>query len=76
MHALVGPLEAGRHGALADGFVTSAAVLRHLQSDPLLPPSLLPDRWPGDTLRADYDRFDAAYRSVLRAWFAAATSDS
>ena len=33
--------------ALADGFVTSAAVLRLLQSDPLLPADLLPKRWPG-----------------------------
>jgi len=76
MRVLVGPLEAGHPGSLADGFVTSAAVLRHLQSDPLLAPVLLPDRWPGDALRADYDQFDAAYRSVLRAWFDAATSGS
>jgi phenylacetic acid degradation operon negative regulatory protein len=43
-------------------------VLRHFQADPLLPPSLLPDGWPGDRLRQDYDRYDAAYRSVLRTW--------
>ncbi|MGQ0832134.1 MAG: PaaX family transcriptional regulator C-terminal domain-containing protein [Microthrixaceae bacterium] len=76
MRDLVGPLEAGRQGGLADGFVVSASVLRHLQSDPLLPPALLPDRWPGEALRADYDRFDAAYRSVLRTWFDAAASAS
>jgi phenylacetic acid degradation operon negative regulatory protein len=70
MAALVGPLEAGGEDALAQGFVTSAAVLRHLQADPLLPPELLPAGWPGDALRADYDRYDAAYRAVLRAWFA------
>lgn len=64
------PLEAGDPGALADGFVTSAAVLRSLQADPLLPRDLLPTDWPGDALRGDYDRYDAAYRSVLRAWFA------
>jgi phenylacetic acid degradation operon negative regulatory protein len=70
MAALVGPLEGGDRSALAPGFVTSAAVLRHLQGDPLLPPELLPRAWPGDGLRRDYDRYDGAYRAVLRAWLA------
>ena len=65
-------LEAGRPGALVAGFVTSAAVLRHLQADPLLPETLLPRHWPGVALRADYDRYDTAYRSQLREWFRAA----
>lgn len=73
MASLVDGLLAGDPAGLADGFVTSAAVLRHLQSDPLLPTELLPPDWPGIALRADYDRYDAAYRSVLRAWFASAT---
>jgi phenylacetic acid degradation operon negative regulatory protein len=71
MAELVDVLEAGDTAALADGFVTSAAVLRHLQADPLLPRALLPPDWPGDALRADYDRYDTAYRAVLRAWFTA-----
>jgi len=70
--ALVGGFEAGDPAELAAGFVTSAAVLRHLQADPLLPPALVPAGWPGPALRADYDRYDAAYRAVLRTWFAAA----
>jgi phenylacetic acid degradation operon negative regulatory protein len=70
MAELVDQLEAGDTAALADGFVTSAAVLRHLQADPLLPRPLLPAGWPGDALRADYDRYDTAYRAVLRTWFA------
>lgn len=73
MDALVGPLDAGDHSALAEGFVTSAAVLRHLQADPLLPASLVPTDWPGDALRHEYDRYDAAYRAVLRAWFQSET---
>jgi phenylacetic acid degradation operon negative regulatory protein len=73
MDALAGPLERRDVAALADGFVTSAAVLRHLQADPLLPPELLPPAWPGPDLRAGYDRFDAAYRSTLRDWFSAAS---
>jgi phenylacetic acid degradation operon negative regulatory protein len=47
----------------------SAAVLRHFQADPLLPEELLPREWPGTALRAEYDRFDDAYRAVLRDWF-------
>jgi phenylacetic acid degradation operon negative regulatory protein len=63
------PLEAGDRSALAPGFVVSAAVLRHLRADPLLPTELLPAGWPGPDLRSDYERFDAAYRAVLRDWF-------
>ena len=66
---LVPALEGGERSVLAEGFVASAAVLRHLQADPLLPAALLPSSWPGGDLRATYDRFDVAYRAVLRAWF-------
>jgi phenylacetic acid degradation operon negative regulatory protein len=53
---------------LAPGFVLSATVLRHLQSDPLLPAELLPPDWPGGTLRLAYEEWDRRYRRVLRAW--------
>jgi phenylacetic acid degradation operon negative regulatory protein len=53
---------------LAPGFELSAAVLRHLQADPLLPPMLLPATWPGPDLRAAYTDWDRAYRAVLAAW--------
>ena len=69
MAATIGDLDAGDTAALAPGFVLSAAVLRHFNADPLLPPELVPPEWPGAELRRDYDRFDAAYRRVLRAWF-------
>lgn len=68
MDELVGPLEGGDTSALAAGFVTSAAVLRHLQADPLLPTELLPEGWLGEQLRTAYDRYDTAYRAVLLAW--------
>ncbi len=57
-----------RAEALAPGFELSAAVLRHLQADPLLPEELLPAGWPGARLRADYDRWDVRYRTTLRDW--------
>jgi phenylacetic acid degradation operon negative regulatory protein len=44
-------------------------VLRHFQADPLLPEELLPRAWPGTGLRHDYDRFDLAYRALLREYF-------
>jgi len=72
MLALLLPLEDDDRRALAAGFVTSADVLRHLQADALLPPELLPPGWPGDALRTEYDRYDRAYRAVLRGWLAEA----
>jgi phenylacetic acid degradation operon negative regulatory protein len=54
--------------ALAPGFELSAAVLRHLQGDPLLPEPLQPADWPGSRLRETYDDWDARYRATLRSW--------
>jgi phenylacetic acid degradation operon negative regulatory protein len=48
-------------------FVIAAAVVRHLQLDPLLPPSLLPSGWPGDELRAAYAGYVAELGRLLRA---------
>lgn len=55
-----------RASGLAEGFVVSAAVLRHLLSDPVLPAELLPSNWPGTELRRAYDAFESAYRAILR----------
>ncbi len=57
-----------RPESLAPGFELSAAVLRHLQGDPLLPAELLPAEWPGPALRAAYDDWDTRYRATLRDW--------
>jgi phenylacetic acid degradation operon negative regulatory protein len=62
-------LEAGDTDALAPTFVVSAAVLRHLVADPQLPAALCPASWPGTDLRADYDRYDRAFKQVWRDWF-------
>ena len=57
---------------LAPGFSLSAAVLRHLQADPLLPAELVPDGWSAPKLRGTYAEWDRRYREVLRAWGRAA----
>jgi phenylacetic acid degradation operon negative regulatory protein len=69
MHRSRASLDGGRFDAIPEGFVTSAAVLRLLRADPLLPSQLLPDEWPGAALREVYDDYDAGLRSLLRAFF-------
>ena len=64
----LGALAPDGPAALAPGFELSAAVLRHLQADPLLPAELLPSGWPGASLRATYEEWDARYRATLRDW--------
>lgn len=61
-------LPPGRSNDLAPGFELSASVLRHLQSDPLLPAVLLPGDWPGPALRHAYEKWDRRYREVLTTW--------
>ena len=61
-------LDQGDTGVLAPGFMLSAAVLRHVAADPVLPDTLLPPDWPGTRLRATYDEWDAAYRRLLADW--------
>lgn len=41
---------------------TAAEIVRHLATDPILPPALVPQDWPGERLRAVY----AAYQHELR----------
>ena len=62
-------LDSGRFDAIPEGFVTSAAVLRLLRADPLLPGALLGHAWPGATLRRVYDDYDVALRALLREFF-------
>jgi phenylacetic acid degradation operon negative regulatory protein len=64
----MGALAPDTAAALAPGFELSAAVLRHLQADPLLPEALLPPGWPGTSLRDEYDRWDIRYRATLQEW--------
>ncbi len=66
---LTSRLEAGDTDALAPGFELSAAVLRHLLADPLLPTELLLRDWPGERLRSQYERTDAAFKALWREVF-------
>lgn len=65
-------IDAGDRDALPDAFVLSAAVLRHFQSDPLLPPELLPPGWPGPDLRDRYEAWNRAFTQVWVDWYHAA----
>jgi phenylacetic acid degradation operon negative regulatory protein len=49
-------------------FIVNAAVLRHLQGDPLLPSALLPENWHGSQLREIYERFDELFLRRWRSW--------
>ncbi|MGH2758386.1 MAG: PaaX family transcriptional regulator C-terminal domain-containing protein [Actinomycetota bacterium] len=71
MSTQTGRLERGRKDALAAGFLLAAAVLRHMQSDPLLPPELLGDDWPGRALRDEFDAFERAFGLRWREWLVA-----
>ena len=69
MEAMAGALEAGSPGALTGGFETAADTLRHLVSDPQLPPELCPPDWPAPALRDTYETYNRAYRRHLSAFF-------
>jgi phenylacetic acid degradation operon negative regulatory protein len=64
-------LDAGPPEAVTDvltfRFLLSVAVIRHLQLDSHLPAQLLPPDWPAERLRADYRRYDAAFKHDLTA---------
>ena len=52
--------------SLAEGFMATAEVIRHLLLDPYLPDELLPAGWPADRLRERYTDFNAHYSERLR----------
>lgn len=54
--------------SIPDAFVFSAAVLRFLRSDPLLPPELAPQGWQIDQLRTGYEQFERALQRLLRSF--------
>ncbi len=67
--ALTVRLETEAGEIVADAFVAGAAALRHIGSDPLLPPALLPSDWPGESLRHEYAHYQRAFDTAARTWF-------
>lgn len=56
-----------RAGRPADRLAAFAAVVRHLLADPVLPPELLPARWPGGALRDAYTDYQREQALQVRA---------
>ena len=54
---------------LAPAFALGAAALQQIRRDPLLPPELAGEDWPGVALRAAYQRYRAAFSAAVAAWF-------
>ncbi|MEZ5133482.1 MAG: PaaX family transcriptional regulator C-terminal domain-containing protein [Acidimicrobiales bacterium] len=65
------PACAGDTEAMGPAFVASAAVLRHLLADPLLPDELVPADWPGAELRSTYDEVNVAFLDLFGTWLLA-----
>ena len=54
-------------------FTFSAAVVRYLRDDPVLPVALTPEGWPATALRADYDAAEQRLQHLLHGFLTAAT---
>ena len=59
--AAFGPDETPAHR-----FMTAAAIVRHLETDPLLPAPLLPGQWPGPRLRHAYAGYERELGDLFR----------
>ena len=55
--------------SMADAFLVGAAALRHIRADPLLPPNLLPDLWPGAALRHAYRAYQREFTASAHTFF-------
>ena len=51
----------------AERLALAAAMVRHIRADPVLPPDLLPDDWPGGRLRQAYDAYRLELGSLIAA---------
>jgi phenylacetic acid degradation operon negative regulatory protein len=50
----------------AERFIVAAAMVRHLQHDPMLPHTLVPPRWPGTRLRGAYSAYQREFSQLMR----------
>lgn len=60
------------HASIPELFTTSAAAVRFLRREPMLPPELTPHAWPVDEVRATYDRFEIDHQRLLQRFLGAA----
>jgi phenylacetic acid degradation operon negative regulatory protein len=72
LQALQDEVDAAPHdenvaATLSHQFVLSIAAVRHLETDPLLPATLLPADWPAEELRLAYRAFDRAFLRTMNA---------
>ena len=72
-HRLLGEMHDRRSGcdwtdelSIPALFTTSAAVVRFLRHEPLLPTALTPDDWPVGSVRDAYDGFEADHQRLLQ----------
>ena len=56
---------------LAHAFEVGAAALAHVRADPLLPPALCAQPWPGHALRDAYAQYQRSFGRAVREWFRA-----
>jgi phenylacetic acid degradation operon negative regulatory protein len=66
LDAMLPALADRRPEALPPTITLAAEVVRFLRAEPLLPPTLTPQPWPPDELRARYHEFDVALGRTLR----------
>jgi phenylacetic acid degradation operon negative regulatory protein len=55
-------------GVLPDTFMTSVAVVRFFQREPLLPSELVRSDWPVDGLRSAYEQLEAAHMALMESF--------
>lgn len=60
------------HASIPTTFTLSAAIVRFLRSEPLLPAALTPTDWPVDELRRRYDDLEHDLQTTLRSFLGSA----
>jgi phenylacetic acid degradation operon negative regulatory protein len=68
MHTMRGRVDWDDVASIPELFTTSAAVVRFLRNEPLLPTALTPASWPVDEVRTAYDAFEADHQRLLTAF--------
>jgi phenylacetic acid degradation operon negative regulatory protein len=75
-HEAARSLGGGDPGVLPDTFMTSVAVVRFFQREPLLPPELVGPRWPVDGLRTAYEQLEREHMAMLASFLSRAAAEA